>query len=84
MRRGAFLYPQAGNKAVAKVSIGEFVRQVKVEGFQKVVWPSRQETFRTTIMVMIMTGALALFFLATDSAFSAIVQFLLGLLGPAA
>ncbi len=68
---------------MAKVSIGEFVRQVKVEGFQKVVWPSRQETVRTTIMVMIMTGALALFFLATDSAFSAIVQFLLGLLAPA-
>ena len=68
---------------MAKVSIGEFVRQVKVEGFQKVVWPSRQETVRTTIMVMIMTGALAIFFLATDSAFSAIVQFLLGLLGPA-
>jgi preprotein translocase subunit SecE len=68
---------------VAKVSIGEFVRQVKVEGLQKVVWPSRQETFRTTIMVLIMTGLLALFFLATDSAFSVIVQFLLGLLGPA-
>ena len=66
---------------MARVSIGEFVRQVKVEGFQKVVWPSRQETVRTTIMVMIMTGALALFFLATDSAFSAIVQFLLGLMG---
>ena len=69
---------------MARVSIGEFVRQVKVEGFQKVVWPSRQETVRTTIMVMIMTGALALFFLATDSAFSAIVQFLLGLMGQAA
>ena len=69
---------------MAKVSIGEFVRQVKVEGFQKVVWPSRQETVRTTIMVMIMTGALALFFLATDSAFSVIVQFLLGLMGQAA
>jgi hypothetical protein len=29
-----------------------------------------------------MTGLLAFFFLATDSLFSAIVQFLLGLLGP--
>ena len=67
---------------MAKVSPGEFVRQVKVEAFQKVHWPTRQETFRTTIMVLIMTGLLALFFLATDSAFSAIVQFLLGLLGP--
>lgn len=66
---------------MAKVSIGEFVRQVRVEGLQKVVWPSRQETVRTTIMVMVMTGLLAMFFLATDSAFSAIVQYLLGLLG---
>ena len=82
MRRGAFLYPRV-KKRMAKVSVGEFVRQVKTEGIQKVVWPSRQETFRTTIMVLVMTGLLALFFLATDSAFSAIVQFLLGLLAPA-
>jgi hypothetical protein len=33
-------------------------------------------------MVLFMTGLLAFFFLATDSLFSAIVQFLLGLLGP--
>jgi len=70
-----------GEEQVAKVSIGEFVRQVKVEGIQKVVWPSRNETFRTTIMVLIMTSLLALFFLLTDSVFSAIVQFLLGLIG---
>jgi preprotein translocase subunit SecE len=64
---------------VAKVSPGEFIRQVRAET-AKVVWPSRQETVRTTIMVLIMTSLLALFFLATDSAFSGIVQFLLGLL----
>ena len=68
---------------MARVSVGEFVRQVKSEGITKVVWPTRQETVRTTIMVLIMCSLLALFFLATDSAFSAIVQFLLGLLGPA-
>jgi preprotein translocase SecE subunit len=50
----------------------------------RILRPSRQETFRTTIMVLFMTGLLAFFFLATDSLFSAIVQFLLGLLGPAA
>ena len=69
---------------MAKVSVGEFVRQVKTEGFTKVHWPNRQETVRTTIMVLVMTGMLALFFFATDALFSAIVQFLLGLLGPAA
>jgi preprotein translocase subunit SecE len=67
---------------VAKVSPGEFIRQVRAET-AKVVWPTRQETFRTTIMVLIMTGLLALFFLATDSVFSEIVKLLLGLLGSA-
>jgi preprotein translocase subunit SecE len=65
---------------VAKVSPGEFIRQVRAET-AKVVWPSRQETFRTTVMVLIMTGLLSLFFLATDSLFSEIVQFLLKQLG---
>ncbi|HET7316204.1 MAG TPA: preprotein translocase subunit SecE [Sphingomicrobium sp.] len=67
---------------MAKVSPGEFIRQVRAET-AKVVWPSKEETFRTTIMVLIMTGILALFFFATDAAFSAIVQFLLGLLADA-
>ena len=67
---------------MARVSPGEFIRQVRAET-AKVVWPSRQETIRTMIMVLIMTGMLALFFFATDSLFSAIVQFLLGLIGQA-
>ena len=66
---------------MAKVSPGEFMRQVKAEGFQKVHWPSMAETRRTAIMVLIMTGILALFFFGTDALFSTIVQLLLGLLG---
>ena len=67
---------------MARVSPGEFIRQVRAET-AKVVWPTRAETVRTVVMVLIMTGMLALFFFATDSLFSAIVQFLLGLMGPA-
>jgi len=66
--------------AVAKVTPGEFIRQVRAEG-SKVVWPSMKETRTTAIMVLIMTTLLALFFLGVDSAFSAIVQWLLSLLG---
>jgi preprotein translocase subunit SecE len=66
--------------AVAKVTPGEFIRQVRAEG-SKVVWPSMKETRTTAIMVMIMTALLAIFFFGVDSAFSAIVKFLLGLLG---
>jgi preprotein translocase subunit SecE len=65
---------------VARVSPGEFLRQVRAET-AKVVWPTRKETFTTAIMVVIMTTLLGIFFFATDSAFSAIVKALLGLLG---
>ena len=63
---------------MAKTSPGEFVRQVRSET-SKVVWPTRQETIQTGIMVMIMTTILALFFLGVDSFFNMIVTFLIGL-----
>ena len=64
---------------MAKVTPGEFIRQVRAEG-SRVSWPSRKETVTTAIMVLIMTTILAIFFFAVDSVFSAIVQFLLDLL----
>ena len=78
--RTSFFYPLKVSSKVAKVSPGEFIRQVRAEG-SKVVWPSMKETRTTAIMVMIMTALLAVFFFGVDSAFSAIVKFLLGLLG---
>jgi preprotein translocase subunit SecE len=65
---------------VARTSPGEFFRQVRAET-AKVVWPSRKETLTTAVMVVIMTTLLGIFFFAVDSAFSAIVKFLLSLLG---
>jgi preprotein translocase subunit SecE len=65
---------------MAKTSPGEFIRQVRAET-AKVVWPTGRETSQTTIMVVIMTLILAIFFFLLDSAFSAIVQYLLGFLG---
>ena len=64
---------------MAKVNPGEFFRQVRAET-AKVVWPSRRQTVTTAIMVLIMTTLLALFFFGVDSAFSAIVKALLGLI----
>jgi preprotein translocase subunit SecE len=64
---------------VAKVNPGEFFRQVRAET-AKVVWPTRRETMMTALMVVILTAVLGIFFFAVDSAFSAIVQALLGLL----
>lgn len=65
---------------MAKVTPGEYIRQVRAEG-GKVVWPTRRETVTTAIMVVIMTTLLAVFFFGVDSVFSAIVKSLLGLLG---
>ena len=64
---------------MAKVSPGEFIRQVRVET-GKVHWPTRKETVATTIMVIIMAMLLAFFFFGTDAFFSTIVKYLLGLL----
>ena len=63
---------------MAKTTPGEFIRQVRAEA-GKIVWPSRQETVRTAIMVLIMTTLLAIFFFAVDSAFAALVRSLLNL-----
>ncbi|SNS37530.1 protein translocase subunit secE/sec61 gamma [Sphingomonas laterariae] len=63
---------------MAKVSPGEFIRQVQAET-KKVVWPSRRETITTGILVAIMTSLLAIFFFGVDSFFGAVVKFLIGL-----
>ena len=64
---------------MARVSPGEFIRQVRAET-AKVVWPSRKETVATAIMVIIMTSLLALFFFGVDAFFSTTVKFLLSFL----
>jgi preprotein translocase subunit SecE len=63
---------------MAKNSPGEFIRQVRTE-IGKVVWPTRQETVQTAIMVLIMTIILAIFFVGVDAVFAAIVKGLLAL-----
>ena len=65
---------------MAKVSPGEFIRQVRVET-SKVHWPTRKETIATAIMVLIMTLTLAIFFFGVDAFFSTIVKYSLSLLG---
>ncbi len=64
---------------MARPSPAEFVRQVEAER-RKIVWPTSRETVTTTIMVMIMTTILGIFFFGLDSAFSAVVKALLSLL----
>ncbi|NCP12167.1 MAG: preprotein translocase subunit SecE [Sphingomonadales bacterium] len=63
---------------MAKVNPGEFIRQVRAET-AKVVWPTKQETIRTAVMVLIMTTLLAVFFLGVDTVFSWVVASLISL-----
>lgn len=62
----------------SKTSPAEFLRQVQAES-RKVVWPTREETVRTSIFVFIMMLILSIFFLGVDSLFGAVVRWLLSL-----
>ena len=64
--------------AKTRTSPGEFMRQVQAEA-RKVVWPTRQETVTTSILVGVMMVILAVFFLGIDTVFGKLVQFLLSL-----
>ena len=63
---------------MARTNPFEFLQQVRTE-VAKVTWPTRRETVITTIMVIIMSIAAALFFLAADWVFSTLVTIIFGL-----
>ena len=50
---------------MAKTSPVEFIQEVRDEA-KKITWPSRKEITISTIMVMIMVTAAAVFFLLVD------------------
>ncbi len=51
---------------MAKYNPLQFIQQVRSET-AKVAWPTRNETFITSIMVLMMVVAAALFFLGVDA-----------------
>ena len=66
----------AGNAVAAeaaaprkRTSIPQFASQVRAEG-RKIVWPSRKETWITSVMVLIMVVIAAVFFWIVDAALS--------------
>lgn len=48
-----------------RTSIPQFISQVRAEG-RKIVWPSRKETWITSVMVFVMVGLAVLFFWLID------------------
>jgi preprotein translocase subunit SecE len=51
---------------MAKTSPTEFIQEVREEA-AKITWPSRKEIGVSTVMVLIMVTAAAVFFLAVDA-----------------
>ncbi|MBP5485236.1 MAG: preprotein translocase subunit SecE [Alphaproteobacteria bacterium] len=50
----------------------EFVRGVRAEWF-KIVWPTRADVVRATIMIIVFSAIAALFFFVVDSILNALV-----------
>jgi len=57
-----------------------FVRETDVER-RKVVWPNRQETMQTTLMVLVLTVIAAILLFLMDTIFGWIVRRLIGAAG---
>ncbi len=62
-------------KSPQGVRFGSFLIETKIE-LRKVVWPNREETIKTTGMIMIAVVIVAIFLWIVDAFFSWIVQLL--------
>ena len=63
---------------MAKVSPFKFLQEVRQET-AKVTWPTRRETFITTIMVFVMATLAGIFFLLADQMIRFLVTLVLGI-----
>ena len=63
---------------VAKTSPLEFMRQVRAET-AKVVWPSRKETWITSVMVFIMVLIASIFFWVVDTGLGFAFRYIIAL-----
>ena len=61
-----------------RTSPGQFFSQVRAEA-RKIVWPSRKETWITSVMVFIMVLIAAAFFWIVDTGLGFASRFILGL-----
>jgi preprotein translocase subunit SecE len=63
------------------VTAAQFAREVRAEG-RKITWPSRKETWITSVMVFIMVVVASIFFALVDGTLSFTLQQLLRLVSP--
>jgi len=62
---------------MAKLSPFKFFQEVRAEA-DTVTWPTRRETFITTIMVFVMVAAASIFFTVSDQLIRIIITYILG------
>jgi preprotein translocase subunit SecE len=55
-----------------KTSPGEFMRQVQAEA-RKVVWPTRQETIQTTLVILVVVVILSIILWLIDMALGKVI-----------
>lgn len=61
-----------------RTSPGQFFSQVRAEG-RKIVWPSRKETWITSVMVFIMVVIAAIFFWIVDTGLGFAFRYIIAL-----
>ncbi|MFA4894040.1 preprotein translocase subunit SecE [Brevundimonas sp.] len=61
-----------------RTSIPQFASQVRAEG-RKIVWPSRKETWITSVMVLIMVLIASIFFFVVDAGLTVASGFILAI-----
>jgi preprotein translocase subunit SecE len=65
---------------MAKPSPFKFLQEVRSEA-DKVTWPTRRETFITTIMVFVMVAVASIFFTVSDQIIRIVITYILGVAG---
>ena len=61
-----------------RVSVPQFINQVNAER-RKIVWPSRKETWITSVMVFIMVTIASVFFFLVDTGLAFASRFILAI-----
>ncbi len=84
-RRPQTAQPAIAGAAVAadapkkpRVTIPQFINQVNAER-RKIVWPSRKETWITSVMVFIMVTIAAIFFFLVDTGLAFLSRIILAI-----
>ena len=66
----------SGTTTGARPSLGEFFRQVRQE-VSKVTWPTRKETYGTTVVVIVLVLLVCIYLWLVDTALSTLIRTLL-------